>query len=180
MLLFKITVKVVYSFCSRYYKIQLRLLAHHELENKIECTVKCISYNSLWVAVNNYKSAWNISFKNIQVSTYPMLSAYLKAIKKAITWTKIYTVILSGNQTPPLLDLNNDFLTSTDTYKHLGVTVSHDYKWHTDIKNMLLSASRLLGIVRKLRYSVGRKTMNNICIYITYQTYLVTKYVLWT
>jgi len=82
MLLFKITVKVVYSFCSRYYKIQLCLLAHHELENKIECTVKFISYNSLWVAVNNYKSAWNISFKNIQVSTYPMLSAYLKAIKK--------------------------------------------------------------------------------------------------
>ena len=56
------------------------------------------------------------------------------------------------------------FLTSTDTHTHLGVTLSHDCKWHTNINNMLLSASRLIGIMRKLKYSVRRKTMNNIYI----------------
>ena len=74
-------------------------------------------------------------------------------------------VLYFGNQTQPLLNFNNDFcLTSTDTYKHLGVTLSHDCKWHTHIDNILLSASRLIGIIRKLKYSVRRKTMNQIYI----------------
>ena len=60
------------------------------------------------------------------------------------------------------------FFTSTDTHKHLGVTLSHDCKWHTNINNMLLSASRLIGIMRKLKYSVPRKTMNQIYIYISF------------
>ena len=77
-------------------------------------------------------------------------------------------VLYFGNQTPPLLKFNNDVLTSTDTHKHLGVTLSHDYKWHTHIYNILLSASRLLGIVRKLEYSVRRKSMNQIYIYISF------------
>ena len=46
-------------------------------------------------------------------------------------------VLYFGNQTQPLLNFNNDFcLTSTDTYKHLGVTLSHDCKWHTHIGNI--------------------------------------------
>ena len=73
-------------------------------------------------------------------------------------------VLYFGNQTPPLLKFNNVDLTSTDTHEHLGVTLSHDCKWHTHINNMLLSASRLLGIVRKLKYSVCRKTMNHMYI----------------
>ena len=73
-------------------------------------------------------------------------------------------VVYFGNQTPPLLKFNNDNLTSADTHKHLGVTLSHDCKLHTHINNILLSASRLLGIMRKLKYSVRRKTMNHMYI----------------
>ena len=59
------------------------LLTHQKLENKIECT-----FYFLPITVNSYKSALNISFKNKQVSTYPMLSAYLKPIIKATNLNK--------------------------------------------------------------------------------------------
>ena len=95
------------------------------------------------------------------------LSEITKWLKQwLVTFNPAKTEVLYfGNQTPaPLLNFSNDFLTSTDTHKHLGVTLSHDCKWHTNINNMLLSASRLIGIMRRLKYSVRRKTMNNIYI----------------
>ena len=72
------------------------LLTHHKLENNIECT-----FYFLPIAVNSYKSALNISFKNKQVSTYPMLSAYLKPIIKATNLNKdIYCDFIKTDEKP--------------------------------------------------------------------------------
>jgi len=67
-----------------------------------------------------------------------------------------------GNQQLPRLEFNNTILSTTDTHKHLGVTLGNDLKWHTHINNILTSASKLLGIMRKLKCSVRRKTLNQI------------------
>jgi hypothetical protein len=42
------------------------------------------------------------------------------------------------------------------SHKHLGVTLSSDAKWNNHIENIILSVSRHLGIVRKLKYILER------------------------
>ena len=51
-----------------------------------------------------------------------------------------------------------------DHHKHLGVTLSHDTKWHEHINSILSSAARILGMMRKLKYSISRKSLNQIYI----------------
>ena len=75
-----------------------------------------------------------------------------------------------GNQQPPLLIFNDTRPPPppppdvTKTQKHLGMTFSDDCKWHEHIDNITLSASKLLGIMRKLKFTVRRKTLNQIYI----------------
>ena len=71
-------------------------------------------------------------------------------------------VLYFGNQQAPLLTFNGTLLDVADTHKHLGLTFSDDCKWHKHINNIILSASKLLGIMRKLKFTVRRKTLNQI------------------
>ena len=71
-------------------------------------------------------------------------------------------VLYFGNQQPPVLNFNDTLLDVTDTHKHLGLTFSDNCKWHKRIDNIILSGSKLLGIMRKLKFTVRRKTLNQI------------------
>ena len=65
-------------------------------------------------------------------------------------------VLYYGNQQPPILTFNDTTLTAINAHKHLGVTFSDDYKWRTHINNTISSASKLLGVMRKLKFTVRR------------------------
>ena len=71
-------------------------------------------------------------------------------------------VLYFGNQQAPLLTFNGTILDVADTHKHLGLTFSDDCKWHKHINNIISSASKLLGIMRKLKFTVRRKTLYQI------------------
>jgi hypothetical protein len=43
------------------------------------------------------------------------------------------------------------------SHKHLGVTLSSDAKWNNHIENIILSVSRHLGILQKLKYRLSRQ-----------------------
>ena len=47
-----------------------------------------------------------------------------------------------------------------DSHKHLGVTLSSTGQWHSHIENIVKSASKILGIMRKLKFSLSRKALN--------------------
>ena len=55
-------------------------------------------------------------------------------------------------------------LPTTFDHKHLGVTLSGDCKCHTHINNICSSSSKFLGILRKLKFTVKRNTLNQIYI----------------
>lgn len=59
--------------------------------------------------------------------------------------------------------INIDFVSN---HKHLGITFNENGKWQTHIDNILLSASKVIGIMRKLKYSFSRSALNQI--YISY------------
>ena len=66
----------------------------------------------------------------------------------------------------PSLYFNNVQINFVDTHKHLGLTLSQDGKWTEHLNNILCSASKIIGIMRKLKYTIGRKALNQI--YISY------------
>ena len=51
-------------------------------------------------------------------------------------------------------------------HKHLGITLSDNMKWNKHIESILSSASKIIGIMRKLKYDFSRRALNQI--YITY------------
>ena len=52
----------------------------------------------------------------------------------------------------PQLIFDNIPINFVDSHKHLGVTFSSTGQWHTHIENIVLSATKILGIMRKLKY----------------------------
>ncbi len=66
----------------------------------------------------------------------------------------------------PNLSFNNVPLNFVDHHKHLGLTFSHDGKWHEHITNIICSASKVLGSMKKLKFKLKRNTHNTI--YISY------------
>ena len=50
--------------------------------------------------------------------------------------------------------------------KHLDLTFSSNGKWHKHIDNILKSAAKVIGIMRKLKFTLSRIALNQI--YVSY------------
>ena len=60
----------------------------------------------------------------------------------------------------PQLIFDNIPINFVDSHKHLGVTFSSTGQWHSHIENIVLSATKILRIMRKLKYSISRNALN--------------------
>ena len=47
-------------------------------------------------------------------------------------------------------------------HKHLGLTFSKNGQWHSHIDNIISSTSKVLGIMRKLKFTFSRAALNQI------------------
>ena len=66
----------------------------------------------------------------------------------------------------PLLNLNNSIIDFVESHKHLGITFSCNGQWHTHIETIQKGAYKILGIMRKLKYSFSRQALNQM--YVSY------------
>lgn len=71
---------------------------------------------------------------------------------------------LKKNIPNPTLVFNNTNVTFVNHHKHLGLTLSNDGKRHEHIHNIISSSSKVLGMMRKIKFTVKRKAPNQICI----------------
>ena len=62
----------------------------------------------------------------------------------------------------PSLIFINSLIQFVDHHKHLGVTFSCDGKWNKHVENILQSALKVIGIMRKLKYEFSRLALNQI------------------
>ena len=63
--------------------------------------------------------------------------------------------------------LNNSSLEIVDVHKHLGVYISSDNKWNKHIEFFIVSASKQIAYLRKLKYILPKETLNKLyCTYI--------------
>lgn len=84
-------------------------------------------------------------------------------------WASSWLVAFNPNKTEAILftlkrDIRNPKLIFNDTtvkfvesHKHLGVTLESNGQWHEHIENIIKSAYKILGIMRKLKYSFSRQ-----------------------
>ena len=66
----------------------------------------------------------------------------------------------------PVLKFENTHIKFVESHKHLGLTLSYDGKWTDHIHNVKTSAAKVLGIMRKLKFSFSRNALNQI--YVSY------------
>ena len=68
----------------------------------------------------------------------------------------------------PQLVFDNIPISFVDSHKHLGVTLSSNGQWHSHVENIVNSASKILALMRKLKYSISRNALNQM-----YMSYLL-------
>ena len=92
------------------------------------------------------------------------------AKKWLVDFNPIKTVAMLFSLRPidalPLLNFNNSIIDFVESHKHLGITFSCNGQWHTHIKTIQKGAYKILGIMRKLKYSFSRQTLNQM--YVSY------------
>ena len=71
--------------------------------------------------------------------------------------TEAILFTLKRNVSYPELVFNNIPVQFVEHHKHLGLTLSHDAKWHEHIRSISCSASKVLGIMHKLKFLLNRK-----------------------
>ena len=68
----------------------------------------------------------------------------------------------------PHLIFHNSAISLEDSHKHLGVTLSSNGYWHTHIENIVNPTTKILRIMRKLKYFFSRNDTNQM-----YMAYLL-------
>ena len=72
---------------------------------------------------------------------------------------KVAMLFTNKNVQPPNLLFDDVQIQFIDSHKHLGLTLSSNTRWSEHINNILNSASKLLGIVRKLKFRLRRESL---------------------
>ncbi|MCG7882866.1 MAG: hypothetical protein JAY96_14895 [Candidatus Thiodiazotropha endolucinida] len=62
----------------------------------------------------------------------------------------------------PQITFNNTPIQFVEAHKHLGLTFSYNGQWHRHIGNIITSASKIIGIMRKLKFTFHRTALNQI------------------
>ena len=73
-------------------------------------------------------------------------------------------IMLFSNSEVPELNFNFDGnnIPITNHHKHLGVTLRDDAKWSTHIDNIIMSASKPINVLRKLKYKLSRSNLEKL------------------
>jgi hypothetical protein len=78
--------------------------------------------------------------------------------------TEVLFFTNSNNLNKPVLFFEGSQLKFSTSHKHLGVTLNENGKWHDHIENIVTSASKVLNIMRALKFKINRKALNTIYI----------------
>ena len=97
-----------------------------------------------------------------------VLSAWAKQWLITFNPTKTEAILftLKHYQQLPLIEFDGNPITFVSSHKHLGLTFTNNGRWQNHIENIVKAASKIIGIMRKLKYTFHRVALNQI--YISY------------
>ena len=79
------------------------------------------------------------------------------------TDTVIFT--LNNFQAFPQLIFDKTPIKFVKDHKHLGITFIHEGQWYTHIEHIANTASKIEGVLRKLKLTLSRNALNQIYLY---------------
>ena len=79
--------------------------------------------------------------------------------------TKAVFFTLRSNYTPPKLQFQHCPLEFITSHKHLGLVLSQDLSWSAYIDSIVKNAYQRLGLLKKLKFTICRKTLSKIVYY---------------
>ena len=92
-----------------------------------------------------------------------MVSTWSKQWRVSFNQTKTEAILFSNqNVHTPYLLFDNVNITFVHNHKHLGLTLNKHGKWKVQITNITKSASKVLGIMRSLKFVLRRESLNQI------------------
>ena len=93
-----------------------------------------------------------------------IISKWAKTWQVSFNPSKTEAIFISSSRdlVKPSLMFDNVPVQYVEHHKHLGLTMSCDGKWHVHIDNLLTSSSKILGMMRKIKLSVKRKTLEQL------------------
>ena len=91
-----------------------------------------------------------------------LLAAWAKQwlIKFNLLKTEAILFTLRQSEAFPKLIFENTQLRFVDCHKHLRVTLNLKGQWHDHIEKVVKSAAKIIGIMRKLKYTLSRIALN--------------------
>ena len=90
-----------------------------------------------------------------------MLSAWAKQWLVSFNPSKTVAMLFTNKAVPfPRLVFDNVELEFVNSHKHLGLTLSSNAKWKDHILNITKSASKVLGMMRALKFRLNRVSLN--------------------
>ena len=117
--------------------------------------------SSLFFSATNLKD-----IKGVINHDLSLISEWAK--KWLVDFNPIKTVAMLFSLRPidalPLLNFNNSIIDFVENHKHLGITFSCNGQWHKHIETIQKGAYKILGIMRKLKYSFSRQALNQMCV----------------
>lgn len=119
--------------------------------------------SSLFCSASNIQDIEGIINHDLQV-----LAAWAKRWLINFNPAKTEAILFTLKQldhTPNLI-FNNVQIQFVEHHKHLGLTLSKNGQWHEHIQNILTSAAKIVGIMRKLKFTLTRVALNQI--YLSY------------
>lgn len=93
-----------------------------------------------------------------------VISAWAKQWLVAFNPIKTEAVLFTCSnifQNPSLI-FDNILIKFVENHKHLGLTLSSNAKWHAHIENIISSVSKILGIMKSIKFKIARKALNNL------------------
>ena len=96
------------------------------------------------------------------------LSAWAKQWLITFNPTKTEAILftLKHYQQHPLIEFDGNLITFVSSHKHLGLTFTNNGRWQNHTENIVKAASKIIGIMCKLKYTFHRVALNQI--YISY------------
>ena len=94
-------------------------------------------------------------------------------LKKLDEWSKTWLMCFNPNKTEIMMfsntkipnlkfSLNEKEIPIVPVHKHLGVTFTNDAKWNQHIENIIISVSKHINVLRKLKFRLCRKKLEKL------------------
>ena len=93
------------------------------------------------------------------------LSNWGRAWRMTFSATKSLSVLFSCKRnkvTHPPLYLGASAIPEATVHTHLGITLSHDLRWHQHINRIVTKAGKRLSLLKRLKFKLSRKTLEKL------------------